>query len=582
MAFKPERGKFYYLVAQHSGKVLGARSGASGAHVVQQAQGDEMTFLQQFEFHSHGLREFYIKPRHHDLYLDILGVSKDNGAPLTLCSWHGNAANQRFQFISGGNGYYYLRAAHSGKMLDVSHYSTADDAAVIQHDQNPHGQGPNQLFKPVPVDSLPSTSGSMDAHPYIADETSDRLKDLVAGIAGSTPEVGSALKGLVQFLWPSGQLTIFQQMRSYVEALMKELISQERIIDLDKRLSGIYTNLKRYQDAVGVQKGQWFTTVLGNLNDAEPYFLDTRDPEKSLPYFVALGTIKLTMLREQVLFYQQIYGEADQKRAEHLKEFHDTLRTYLAASRLSRTKAMHWRLGKISFAHTQEHPVGILGPTTTDIYTAHDALTGWTASYRYNSLTGGTPDAEGRARSEYEGRRLHVEAQFGVELDAFLTPSYLWKYLNPEETAKPNRTRVRFTTGPYAGRRHQAFTDNPNGAPITRVKIHAGDRLDGVELFYGDVSGGLHGKVGGSMHCDVTLEAGEAIVAAYGTHGEVMHSLWFETNRGRVFGAGIDRVHAWSADPPESVRPTLTHIAGFQGSGHIDGLTMHWEYWREE
>jgi hypothetical protein len=582
MSFKPERGKYFYLMAQHSRKVLGATRGQTGALLEQQTQGDEMQYLQQFEFHGGESREFFIKPRGLDLYLDIMGNSQDNGAALSLCTWHGNVANERFQFIPGGNGYYYLKAMHSGKVLDVNAYSTEDGAKVQQWSQNPHGSGPNQLFRPVPVEAQPSGTSSMDVHPFIADETSNRLKDLVAGIAGSVPEVGSALKGLVSFLWPAGQSTIFEQMRSYVEALMKELIAQERVIDLDKRLNGIYNNLNDYQAAApGKQKGQWFTTVLGNLNDAEPYFLDTRNPEKTLPYFVALGTVTLTMLREQVLFYPEIFQEADAKRAEHLTKFREKLKKYLAASRLSRAKAMEWRLGKLRVDHSESTTFGIAGPSTTHTYTAKDTLTGWGASHQYNTLTGGERNAEALANGDLAARRTFVESQFGIELDAFLTPSYLWKYLDPEEKEKPSRQKVVFKTGPYAGHAHKPFNDGGKG-PITRIKVHAGDRLDGVELFYGGVSGGLHGKVGGAMHCDVTLEPGEAIVGAYGSHGEVMHSLYFETNRGRVIGAGKHSVHSWTADPPESVEPTLTHISGHAGSGHIDGLSMHWEYWREE
>jgi hypothetical protein len=582
MAFQPDPEKFYYIVAQHSQMVLGVADANPCTYVVQQTKGDDTQYLQQFEFRADGMREFYIRLRNPDLrLLDITRESQDNGALLMIYPWHGAVANQRFQFISGGNGYYYIRAAHSGKMLDVREYSTEKGAQIIQHDKNPQGASQNQLFKIVPVDEWPSTQSSMEHYSFIADETSDRLKDLVAGIAGNVPEVGSALKGLVSFLWPSGQLTIFAQMRSYVEALMRELIAQERVIDLDKRLTGIYNNLDAYQSSVGTQKGQWFTAVLANLNEAEPYFLDKRNPEKTMPYFVALGTVMLTLLREQVLFYEKIYGEPDQMRAEHLSLLQDKLTNYLTASQISRSRAMYWRMSKISLAHSTRTTVGIVGPVVIHIYTASDALTGWTARYEYNPLLSGTSDAEERASREMLDHKQLIQDQFGIELDAFLSTSYLWKYLNPVETAQPTRKKVLFETGPYAGHRYNAFADVPRGT-ITRIKVHGGNRLDGVELFYDGVSGGLHGWVGGVTHADATMEAGEVIVAAYGTHGDVMHSLWFETNRGRVIGAGSNFGKPWSADPPEGINPTLSHISGFAGTGHIDGLTMHWAYWREE
>jgi beta-xylosidase len=61
-----------------------------------------------------------------------------------------NAANQQFQFVDAGGGYYKIKARHSGKVLDVSSWSTADGAAI--HQWTDHG-GANQQFRLADSDS---------------------------------------------------------------------------------------------------------------------------------------------------------------------------------------------------------------------------------------------------------------------------------------------------------------------------------------------------------------------------------------------------------------------------------------------
>ena len=46
--------------------------------------------------------------------------------------------------MDSGDGYYRLKARHSGKVLDVSSWSTADNAAI--HQWSDHG-GVNQQFR---------------------------------------------------------------------------------------------------------------------------------------------------------------------------------------------------------------------------------------------------------------------------------------------------------------------------------------------------------------------------------------------------------------------------------------------------
>ncbi|MEU7291525.1 RICIN domain-containing protein, partial [Streptomyces flaveolus] len=75
--------------------------------------------------------------------LDVPGTSTADGARVS--QWTRNdGANQQWQFVDSGGGFYRLKARHSGKVLDVSGGSTADGAAIQQWaDHN----GANQQFR---------------------------------------------------------------------------------------------------------------------------------------------------------------------------------------------------------------------------------------------------------------------------------------------------------------------------------------------------------------------------------------------------------------------------------------------------
>jgi len=119
-------------------------------------------------------------------------------------------------------------------------------------------------------------------------------------------------------------------MKEYVDALVPELIAQERARDLEKRLAGLHQVLNSYnRTSYGVQqKGQYFTSFLSLLSQAEPLFFDSRNPEKTLPYFVPMGTLTIVALQEQYLYYQKIYNEADPDKAKHLEDLQDAITKY--------------------------------------------------------------------------------------------------------------------------------------------------------------------------------------------------------------------------------------------------------------
>ncbi|WP_249667394.1 non-reducing end alpha-L-arabinofuranosidase family hydrolase [Cellulomonas fengjieae] len=63
--------------------------------------------------------------------LDVYNLATTDGARITQWS-RNDGAQQQWQFVESGGGYYRLKSRLSGKVLDISGRSTADGAAVIQ------------------------------------------------------------------------------------------------------------------------------------------------------------------------------------------------------------------------------------------------------------------------------------------------------------------------------------------------------------------------------------------------------------------------------------------------------------------
>lgn len=75
--------------------------------------------------------------------LDVYNLATNDGARITQWT-RGDGANQQWQFVSSGDGYYRLKSKHSGKVLDVSGRSVADGAPVVQWSDT---NGTNQQWR---------------------------------------------------------------------------------------------------------------------------------------------------------------------------------------------------------------------------------------------------------------------------------------------------------------------------------------------------------------------------------------------------------------------------------------------------
>lgn len=579
MAFLPAKDTYYRIYFKHSGKCVTVRDASPhmGAGVVQRPA-DSAGAGQLFTIRHLREDHFAITAKHSTHNLDVARASHEDGAQVIQWERSDGEWNEHFRFVRAGDGLYKIQACHSNKFVVPRDNSAADDVDLVQSGK---ADGDFAKFRFVPDGTA---YDSITGRDFVGSST-ELIRTAVIGIVGLVPEVGSGLKFMLGILWPAENtgMLVWDQMKRFVTELMREVIAEERVIDLNKRLVGLRNTLDTYEStSFGVQqKGHFFSNLLTALGQAEPYFFDPRNPEKTLPYFVALGTLYLATLREQYVSYDKIYGQADPDRAKHLKTLQDKITQYSDAARTIRDRGLKWRLDKVVVDYNKTTAFGIGGPVITHRWSAVDHYDGWGVEWQYNSFNHGDTNAEALARGAADNRRRHVQGTWAADLEGFLGPAYLWRYLDPTKTDKPKRLPVDITTGPWGGALEKEFADDPRDKPITAIVVYAGARVDGVEIFYGGVSGGLHGARGGRSH-RLDLSPGERIVGVRVRAGGAVDSLLFETSQGRWVGGGGNTGNYVVGDPPDDANASLHRIYGRQGTAHLASIGFTWRYYRDE
>ncbi|MEU9917477.1 non-reducing end alpha-L-arabinofuranosidase family hydrolase [Streptomyces sp. NPDC051001] len=150
----------YVLVNRNSGKALDVYNLATsdGSRITQWSRNDQAQ--QQWQFVDSGGGYYRIKSRHSGKVLDLYNWSTANGG--SIVQWTDlNATNQQWRLADSSDGYVRLISRHSNKALEVQGASTADNANIVQYDD---WGGTNQQWQLVKVGAdtpgtcnLPST-----------------------------------------------------------------------------------------------------------------------------------------------------------------------------------------------------------------------------------------------------------------------------------------------------------------------------------------------------------------------------------------------------------------------------------------
>jgi hypothetical protein len=155
-------------------------------------------------------------------------------------------------------------------------------------------------------------------------------RTVIIGLANFIPKVGGFISTAVGVIWPDPESV--ENLIKKSEERMKEWVKLEidaRIAKYDTKklrldLEGLRSNLKEYKDAPEGRRSHWMDQCILQLNALKPMFLNPEDYLGSLPLVQSVGTLHISLLRERVIYYDEIY-KGDQGSAQNKKTYEDNL-----------------------------------------------------------------------------------------------------------------------------------------------------------------------------------------------------------------------------------------------------------------
>jgi len=417
-------------------------------------------------------------------------------------------------------------------------------------------------------------------------QTAASVESLLAGALGCIPEVGSLISGVLDCFWPTGPGTqeIWNDMVSYMNDLIEDLIDQNNLEFLNNTLAGYYTSINDYNNLVpGQDKVTKLISIIDDLEDDSPYFLNLNNPEENLTYLIPFGSITIVMMAEYAYNYTAISGGQTDPNATYAKtRLDDWISKLSTAANQAKETALAWRLSQITIRQS--------GSIFTDYY-LEDAVTGFSQKFSE------------QAAAEEEKTRLtdYINAQYNAQLAAYISPANLWDYLKSENTqpatggssgtafptvsfeALPTEQIVSFALGSYPS----AFgsvtkTAVSSSARITAMTLHSSDAtktgfVKGIQISYSDKSSPvLYGRTGSSS-VSVTFDNDESIVAIYGGSGSFVDQIFFRTNKGRDFGIGGSGGFPFSGACPQGVGAVITEVETYS-QDYVNQLKLTYQY----
>ena len=441
---------------------------------------------------------------------------------------------------------------------------------------------------PKQVDNFQAAMRSPDNYGRILLTQGLSTQQIVTKLVGGIPKVGGAISALLGIVMPDDN-DIWEKIKGQVTTLVKDLILENNLDNFQEQLRGVKENFGEYLEADEYsEKASWLVTVLANLNVFKQKFYNDKNPERTLPYLLATGTLHIAALQEQYNFSEKLFPVKDaqpqKQKTRHLKELEEKITFYTEAVKKAKKNILESRAGKIKL--TIDGKSGRDGWTTyhSRWWDFEDSYTKETKKWKIEaepdySVIERKHEAIEKEVSEY---RRDVLTKLDLELESFIEPMYAWRYMNPEVKELPVQTTRTLVFGPFGGGGGNSFYDNPAGEPITGIAMRCGEYVDGVELTYGPRTVGVewHGGSGGGLMIE-RLNTGERIVRVSGRAGEYVDALYFHTNQGRQIGGGGGGGNGFSVTLPEAGNPVLVRLTGRAGE-YVDAIGFEWKYTRFE
>ncbi|KAK6530527.1 hypothetical protein TWF694_003869 [Orbilia ellipsospora] len=353
------------------------------------------------------------------------------------------------------------------------------------------------------------------------------LKTTVTAGVELIPEVGALLGVLVEALWPepAKKGLVWEDIESKVKEVATDLINKENSQHMRKITEGLYNVMKLYIDQATAnnnysEKSSYFSNIMSALSLHQPLYMSDSAPWDNLTYFASVGTLHLTVLREQALFYEKIHGHGDSQHQKHLQDLEDAIKTYLTARNTIVHKCIEWYKTQLD-AHWSASGDGYY----------HEYQVQYKELQRKTDETFRWNDQNLFGRKAYHCRQKQFETWantgYRARVEAILSPSFSWPLFsrNPREgiaTSNPAHVEEGHFTGGYVKRlmldypgwigdgisplmdEEKGYFDHEElfrkHGPITRVSMYWGDRIDGLRVEYGGVDAPMCGQGGGGNY----------------------------------------------------------------------------------
>ncbi|KAI0376518.1 hypothetical protein F5Y04DRAFT_266212 [Hypomontagnella monticulosa] len=366
------------------------------------------------------------------------------------------------------------------------------------------------------------------------------ILDLVSIGLSEIPYVGSFAALLLEKIWPATGPSLLDQLKTYVDQRLRQLADELRVEDFRRDLNGLQQQFGTLRDAGSTQeRREAFETVRGTCDFIRgrmktPDGKDEQPIANMLPYVVTFCTIRLAVLRYRFENYNAIYGEDNDKPEESIEEIAKDAAAFESIVAPFVQNAVNWRkslITKRAFNTTSrviaEDTVQDIDPDITQSWIeVKDSYTGYLKNW--NAATNRLA-----ASVDYSGRLDDCDTDFRETVEKLVAGHRYFASFVPG--VKPPAPRPAFTwynVGHGLGESGRAFNDREyfeRYGRITKIRIWAGDWVDGMQVWYGGVSPGLRGRQGGSLN-EISLADGENMNVMGGVIGDWVVSFWVKTN----------------------------------------------------
>ena len=558
--FRYQPNRDYFFIPKHTGQTLGVHGNSTGNGAVLEKQHiNPESPAQRIRFEHIAFNEYCLIFRISHKCLSVPNDTHDLHA--NIVQWDTEKyPRQRWRLVNHGDGAYHIISTLNGLALEMQ-----GGFAPLQQNKLEVGAA-HQLFQivAVPEQNLPVNTTSFQTYTNVG-------RMIVMAGAAFIPKVGGGISGLIGLLWPSDHDQRFwQQMKDYVDVRVTEMLQHQRLINLEGKIAGLRKNLLRANDSERKAEDRWseLVSLMSSATAMEQEFLSTdyRDSHRIMSHLAAWGTLVLVANAQMYRNYDALHprmteAERTEGKKPYKKDLLANIKTYTDAVAACRAQALKWRLDKIIINAAE----GLRRSNVTD------RQDGWVKRYRSKPYHQALIDT-------YNARREQVTAQFEAEMDALLSQTRVWRFLNPDVTERPASDTVRRIVGPYPRLSGTPLTEPVTGTIKSISLWTAGNILKGIVISYTDKRLRVTGeKVGNEKSLE--LKPDEYISAAYGVeYDSFIRTLNFETNYGHVLSTGPQegpgvRVEFWAA-LDDNLEAKLTGVSGDQ----LGALYFHWEY----